>query len=141
MSISAYMSKDLLMVDMDDELSKVKSIFEQHPIHHLIVTENNKLVGVLTDRDLYKHLSPNLGTAKETHTDISQAHKKVHLIMTREPVSASEDISLTEAALKFYDHHLSCLPIVDSNNIPIGILTWHDIIALFAKQYRQKHAQ
>jgi len=124
---------------MDDDLSKVRDMFTQHNIHHLVVTDQHKIAGVLTDRDLYKHLSPTAGTAKETYTDITQLHKKAHLIMAREPVVASEDISINEAVLMFYDHHISCLPIVDQQMRPIGILTWHDIIAIFAKQYRQKH--
>lgn len=138
MAIDAFMTTKLRMVDIDDQLTVVKQLFEQHPIHHLLVTENKKLVGVITDRDLYKHLSPTLGTSKETHTDISQAHKKVHLIMAKEPISAKADISVNDAVLMFYDHHISCLPIVDDNKHPIGIITWHDIIAIMAKQYRRR---
>jgi len=38
----------------------------------------------------------------------------------------------------FHDNHISCLPIVDEDNKPIGIITWRDIIKIIALQYRQK---
>jgi acetoin utilization protein AcuB len=138
MAIASFMTSNPMMVDMDDELSKVKKIFVQHHIHHLLVTDQKKLVGVLTDRDLYKHLSPNVGTAKETHNDIVLLHKRAHQIMARDPIVASQDLTINEAVLMFHDHHISCLPIVDDAMIPIGILTWRDIIAILAKQYRRK---
>lgn len=94
-------------------------------------------MGVITDRDIFKHLSPTGGTAKETPSDISYLQKKVHLVMNRNLVTAQEDLPIKEAVLLFHDYHISCLPIVGLTGNPIGIITWRDIIKLIAMQYRQ----
>jgi len=138
MSISTIMSRELITLTIDDSLYKAKTIFELHKIHHILITHNNVLTGVITDRDLYKHLSPAIGTAKETHKDIASLQKKVHLIMSRNLVTAKEDLSLNEAVLLFYDNHISCLPIVDDKRHTIGIITWRDILKILAIQYRKK---
>lgn len=138
MSISTIMSRELITLSIDDNLDKAKAIFDQHKIHHILITHNNELSGVLTDRDLYKHLSPTIGTAKETYKDSALLQKKVHLIMSRNVVTAKEDLSLNEAVLLFYDNHISCLPIVDDKFNLLGIITWRDILKILALQYRKK---
>jgi len=138
MALKNFISKKLISVDMDDELTKVKAVFSEHNIHHLLVTEDKILVGIITDRDLYMHLSPNIGTRKETHADAALLRQRAHQIMSRNLITASPSMGIYDAILKFHDHHISCIPIVDENNAPIGIITWRDIVAILAKQYRQK---
>lgn len=138
MSVAKVMSKQLITLELDDDLEKAKTLFEQHNIHHILIVENKELVGIITDRDLHKHLSPAIGTRKETYNDSALLQKKIHLIMSRDLVIAPESITLNEAVLLFHDNHISCLPIVNSNMEPIGIITWRDIIKILAWQYRQK---
>lgn len=141
MSLSSFMTKDVITLDIDDNLSKAKQIFDQHNIHHILIKNGKELAGIITDRDLYKHLSPNVGTKKETPKDTVLLSKKIHLIMSREIVTANENTSLNEAVLLFHDHHISCLPIVDKNFHPIGIISWRDILKIIAIQYRMKLAK
>lgn len=136
MSLSKIMSTTLITLDMDSTLSDAKTIFAHHKIHHLlIVDERNELMGIITDRDLYKHLSPTLGTIKETHQDLVFQKKKVHLIMSRNPVTATKDISLKQAVLLLHENHISCLPIVNEQDELVGIVTWRDILKLLAEHF------
>lgn len=139
MAISQIMRRNLITLDMDDTLSDAKGLFEHHDMHHILITEEGKLTGVITDRDLLQHLSPTIGTRKETPQDTFILNKKVHLIMSRDIIKASADITLNEAVLIFYDHQISCIPVVDEKNHPIGIITWRDIIKVIAVQYRKKN--
>lgn len=138
MSLSKVMSKNLITLEMDDDLGKAKAIFDQHKIHHILITNDNELVGVVTDRDIYKHLSPTIGTKNESPRDNSMLQKKLHLIMSRNLTTAREESSLNEAVLLFYDNHISCLPIVNEKMHPIGIISWRDILKVIALKYRQK---
>ena len=58
--------------------------------------------------------------------------------MSREVISANEEITLNQAVLMFYDHQISCIPILDEEKRPVGIITWRDIIKVIAVQYRKK---
>jgi acetoin utilization protein AcuB len=140
MSLAKIMSTNLLTLEMDDDLSKAKAIFEQHNVHHILVLNETELVGVVTDRDIYKHLSPTIGTKNETPRDHSMLQKKLHLIMNRNLITAQKEVTLNEAVLLFYDNHISCLPIVNDKMEPVGIISWRDILKVVALQYRQKLA-
>ncbi len=138
MAISQIMRRNLITLDMDDTLSDAKGLFEHHDMHHILITDSGKLTGVITDRDLLQHLSPTIGTRKETPQDGFILNKKVHLIMSRDVISASDEITLNEAVLMFYDHKISCIPVVNEQAQPVGIITWRDIIKVIAVQYRKK---
>ncbi|MDG1751921.1 MAG: CBS domain-containing protein [Thalassotalea sp.] len=140
MSLSSFMTKDVITLEIDDNLSKAKQIFDNHNIHHILIKNGKELAGIITDRDLYKHLSPSVGTKKETPKDTALLSKKIHLIMSRELVTANANTTLNEAVLLFHDNHISCLPIVDENFHPIGIISWRDILKIIAIQYRMKLA-
>lgn len=139
MNISQVMRRKLITLDMDDTLANAKNLFESHNIHHLLIKDNDVLTGIITDRDLWQHLSPTVGTRKETSQDSLILNKKVHLIMERDLVTATKDISLTDAILLFHDKKISCLPVVNDNNTAIGIITWRDIIQILAQQHRRKN--
>lgn len=138
MKIENIMSTNLLTLSMDSPLSKVKSLFESNKIHHLIVIDDEGLLaGVMTDRDLYKHLSPTVGTSHETYRDTALMQKKIHQVMSRNVVTIQAQQTLNEAVLLLHDNHISCLPIVNKQNKPIGIITWRDLLKVLALKYRK----
>lgn len=132
MKVSQIMTRKIVTVEMDDSLSLIKEIFEQVPFHHLLVIDNKQLYGIISDRDLFKALSPSLGTAAETKKDLSCLNKKAHQIMSRKPILLYEDDDVYQAIDIFMEKSISCIPIVDTNNKPIGIISWRDILKAIA---------
>ena len=126
LNVEQIMTKKIVTVEMDDKLSVVKEIFDNLKFHHLLVVENNKLFGVVSDRDLLKALSPNVGMISETFKDLETLKKRVHQIMTRKPVTLHPNAPVTEAVNLFITHSISCIPIVDEHFIPVGIVSWRD---------------
>ncbi len=132
MNIEKIMSKSIVTVELDDSLKVVKDIFDNTPFHHLLVVESGKLFGVISDRDLLKTLSPNIGTISETVKDMAALNKKVHQIMTRKPITLASDEGIDEAIKSFNQHNISCLPVVNDKLQPIGIISWRDILKAVA---------
>jgi acetoin utilization protein AcuB len=128
MKIEDIMSKPLVTVEMDDSLSIVKHIFDNTRFHHLLVIDSELLVGVISDRDLLKNVSPNIGTAAETTRDIETLNKKAHQIMSRNLLTLKQSASINEAITLFNEHSISCIPIIDSAGKAIGIVSWRDIL-------------
>ena len=142
MKIENLMNTDLITLSMDSPLSKAKELFENNKVHHLLITDDEGLLtGVMTDRDLYKHLSPTVGTSQETHRDTALMQKKLHQVMARNLVTAQQHQSLNEAVVLFYDNHISCLPVVNKQDKLIGIITWRDILKVLALRYKKKLAK
>lgn len=128
MKVGEIMTKRVVTVTLDDRLSTVKEIFDHAKFHHLLVVEDGALCGVVSDRDLLKALSPNLGTAVESWKDAATLNKQVHQIVSRKLVTLGEEADVKEAARLFLSHNISCIPIVDAAMRPAGILSWRDIL-------------
>ena len=132
MKICDIMSKKVVSVAMDDKLSTVKELFDRLKFHHLLVVESGKLVGVVSDRDLLKALSPQLGTIAESEKDAATLNKRVHQVMTRRPISLHPEASVLDAVNLFNTHRISCIPIVNIDCQPVGMLSWRDILNALA---------
>ena len=134
MSIDKIMSAPVISVEMDDSLRTVKEIFDNSQFHHLLVVESDKLFGVISDRDLLKAISPNIGTAAEVNRDLATLNKKVHQIVTRNPVTLGRNAEIDEAIEIFNNHSISCIPVVDLELKPVGIISWRDILKSLARR-------
>ncbi|WIV11954.1 IMP dehydrogenase [Proteiniborus sp. MB09-C3] len=78
-----------------------------------IVDDDMKLVGIITNRDI------------RFETDSS---KKIYDVMTKENLIVAEpDITLDEAQEKLKSHKIEKLPLVDNNNVLVGLITIKDI--------------
>lgn len=128
LNVAKLMTLKPVSVSPDDSLAVVKQIFDHVKFHHVLVVENGILLGVLSDRDLFKALSPHIGTAAETPRDLATLNKKVHQVMRRKPVSLQPQAKVMDAIHLFNSEGVSCIPVVDSNNRPQGIISWRDII-------------
>ena len=127
MKVDSLMTRNLVTVELDDTLRTVREIFSHAKFHHLLVVEEGRLYGVISDRDLLKAISPRIATASETEKDRATLNKKVHQIMTRKPVVVKPVDSIHDAIELINNHGVSCLPVVDDDNRPVGVLTWRDI--------------
>lgn len=126
--VRQIMTERVVTVEMDDKLIVVKEIFDNLKLHHLLVIENDKLIGILSDRDLLRALSPNLGRLSETAKDTETLNKRVHQIMTRKPVTLPPHAAITDAANLLISRNISCIPIVDEQLTPVGIISWRDVM-------------
>jgi acetoin utilization protein AcuB len=136
-TVSHIMTADVVTVEMDDTLHAVREIFENTCFHHLLVVNDQRLLSVISDRDLLKALSLHLGTAAETLRDLASLNKKVHQIMSRYPIALSPNAGIYDAVSVFNAEKISCIPIVDEEQRVKGILTWRDI--LHALEKNRKH--
>lgn len=123
------MTTRVVTVEMDDRLEVVKDIFDTMRFHHLLVVdEHKKLSGVVSDRDLLRALSPYVGSAAETARDQATLNKRVHQIMSRRPITLREQSATAQAVNLLLAHRISCIPIVDDQNRPVGIVSWRDLL-------------
>lgn len=117
-----------MTVGLDDTLALVKEIFDHSKFHHLLAIENGELLGVVSDRDLFKALSPNISTSVEMYKDTATLNKRVHQIMSRKPKFLREGATVNAAIDMFIEHAISCIPILSAYDRLVGILSWCDIL-------------
>lgn len=128
MKVADIMTKNVVTIEMDDSLEEINRIFEKHKFHHVLVMEDKKLVGIISDRDVLKQISPFINTLSEDSRDLKTLKTKAHQIMTRKPVVVIENYGLKDAANVFLRKNVSCLPVVLPWGKVTGILSWKDIL-------------
>ena len=128
-TIDQIMSRPLVTVTMDAKLSYVQEVFERERFHHVVVVDDSKVVGVISDRDLLKRLSPFVGSKfNERKQDENTLNLKAHQVMTRNPVTVSPGDSVQVAVDLILKHSFRSLPVVDASRKPVGIISWKDIL-------------
>ncbi len=131
MLVSSIMTGKVVTVEMDDTLLTIRMLFQHVKFHHLVVVENRKPVGVISDRDFLKAASPFLGKIIETTRDLDTLKKRAHQIMTRNPVTVYPETSIETAADLLLKNNISCLPVISSRGDVVGIVTWKDILQFY----------
>lgn len=134
MNIDSIMSKQVATVVFDDTLKTVKEIFDTASFHHLLVVEDGKLHGVVSDRDLLRAMSPFIGSTVESARDVNTLNKRVHQIMSRQPITLRPEALIAEAVDLFLTHKVSCIPVVDLQFRPVGIVSWRDILRAWKEE-------
>ena len=127
MLVRDAMTRHVITITMDGTLGEVQRVFEAAGFHHLVVTEHDKVVGVVSDRDLLQNLSPFIGKLGEQTRDIARLDRKVHQFMSRNLHTVSPDTPLAKAGEMMIRERIGCLPVLDAEGRVEGILTIRDV--------------
>ena len=138
MSVANIMSKRVVSVYMDDSLQSLRELFTATGFHHLVVVHDNKLQGIISDRDLLKAVSPFVDTISERMADRATLDKRAHQIMTREVITLSPESSIFAAIELFNNNKISCIPIVDEKSQPVGMVSWRDVMRFMQQRVESK---
>jgi acetoin utilization protein AcuB len=127
MLVRKWMTRDPLTIQAGASVSEAVHLMKDRGIRHLPVLDGNRLVGIVSDRDV-KEFTPSRATALdvyELHYLLSKA--KVSDAMRRDPVRVNPEDTIEKAALLMHDNHVGCLPVLDSSGKVVGILTYEDV--------------
>ena len=140
MDVKDVMSRNPISIDREAPVGTAIAIMADHKIRHLpVVDEQGTLVGIVTDRDLR---SAALAPALEGHLS-TEARRRLRGIgtalenlrvkdaMTWDPVTASPDLPLTQAAALMLEKRVGCLPVMENGTL-VGILTERDALRALA---------
>ncbi len=131
MLIKDWMAKDPVTMSEDTSMIKAIHIMREHRFRRIPVVAGGKLVGMVTDRDL-KEASPSKATTLDVHElYYLLAELQVQEIMSRNPISVSQDDTVEHAAQIMLEHTISGLPVVDEEDRVVGIITQSDVFRAF----------
>jgi len=134
MNVAEIMTTRVFTIEMDDTLDKIQKIFEKHKFHHLLIVEDEELIGIISDRDVLKEISPYVNTLSEDSRDRQTLKKKAHQIMSRTPITVETDTLVEDAASMMLKKNISCLPVVSPSEDIAGILSWKDILKFYIER-------
>ena len=131
--VESIMSAKVAALSFDDNLLTVQGIFSSVKFRHLpVVDEAGNIIGIISDRDFLRTVSPFFGTVNEQNRDRELMGRRVGTIMTRKPICADRDATIMEAVRTMNSRKISCLPIVEPGTTRLlGIVTWKDVVRAF----------
>ena len=110
-TVETYMTTQLKTVHPSATIEEVHTLIHDHGMRHVPVTQNKKLVGVISSKDLAR-------------TNASLAGE----VMTSEPVTVKDTSNLSLAITILLQNRFSSLPVVDESGALVGILTSTDLM-------------
>lgn len=125
--VREFMSTQVIAVRPEDPIRYAFRQLCAHRVRHLLVMEGDRLVGIVTDRDVRLALPslPFVSDIAEMYLKLDEV--KVRDVMTREVVTVSADTPLATAVDIFLGRKISGLPVVDGGRVT-GILTETDAL-------------
>lgn len=139
-TINQIMTTPVISVNFDSNLGEIRNIFAETHLHHVLVIEDNKVYGIISDRDVLKSLSPNLDKINEKASDTATLNIRAHQIMTRHPTLLHPDDTALSAVDIMDETGYSCLPVVDDKKHPIGIVSWREILKIIRAKSEKNHS-
>ena len=120
MVIKDVMVTDVVQVSKDQTVKDAGGIMKSKAIGCIVVTENGKIVGIVTERDIiHKVVAPNLNPTKTLVKDI----------MTPNVITLGESNAVEEAVDLMEDKNIKKLPIAEGGKL-VGIVTMTDLIRI-----------
>jgi CBS domain-containing protein len=147
--VEQYMTKKVLTVAPDEPIHMTLMLMTDNKVSRVVVTRNRKPVGIITGRDLlpisllfgtgiygqHWDIQETVGARRREQIFIPSGIKAIFLardVMKYDPVTITSDSDLAEAAHIMVRNRISGIPVVDSDNILVGIITKTDIVKRLA---------
>ena len=137
MLVKDVMKTQLVTLNADSKLGFANDIMYLGRIRHLPVVKGETIVGILTQRDLYRSSLTSLLTNWKENKEFLDSIK-VSEVMTKNVFTVSPDATIEEAAQIMIDKKVGGLPVVKEKNKLVGLITETDVLQYFVDNSRKK---
>jgi len=132
--VSNIMTNHVYSINQRARLQDAITIFKKHRIHHLPVTKNDVIVGMLSSTDIDRLTFGDLFDNEENIDETMLNMLSIAQIMTTNVVTIEIGTPIKHVAELFAKNGYHALPIVKGSNLQ-GIVTTTDVIKYMLKQY------
>lgn len=127
--IRDYMTSPAASIGKEARLLDAALMMRRSGFRHLPITDGEKLVGIITDRDIQRFAPSLLGNVSQEEYNRIFEETPLERVMTRSPFTVNADMHVREAAAILHDKKLGCVPVVEGEKL-IGIITVTDLLRL-----------
>ncbi len=131
-TVRDIMITEVTTLQRNDSLQLVKDIMTLGRVRHFPVMDDGKVVGVVSQRDLYK---ASLGSVMKYGEKAQRAFLEgivVKEVMSDPPITIAPHASVQEAARLMMEKKVGCLPVLEGSQL-VGIVTETDMLKLVAE--------
>jgi CBS domain-containing protein len=126
-TVKDIMTKEVSTLGRNDTLDFADDIMTLERIRHLPVLDEGRVVGVVSQRDLFRSaLAAALGYGEKAQKRLLRTIR-VKEVMSEPAITVSPEAPVKEATRLMLDRKIGCLPVVDGHSL-VGIVTETDVL-------------
>ncbi len=129
LKVKEIMCTDLVTLDENEDLDLAENVMTFARIRHLPVVRGERLVGLVTHRDLLRAQISSLAGINPSDSTKFKSSIKARDIMSLDVTTIDPETTVLEAAKILKKHKFGCLPVVEEKKL-VGIITEADFIDL-----------
>jgi CBS domain-containing protein len=123
MKLNEIMTPEVVTIDPDASLQQAAQIMASLDIGMLPVMADDDLLGVITDRDI---------TVRAAARGLDPKRTQVRSVMTENAICGSDTQDIAQGAKQMMAHRIRRLPVLDSHQQLVGIVSLGDVVKGFA---------
>ena len=135
MRVRDLMTPEPITVDPETQMLQARQRMLEERIRHLVVVEDARVVGIVTDRDIRLNLPSPATSLSVWELNFLLSKLTVGGVMSKSVIVVEPDRPLADAARIMMDHKIGALPVVE-NGLLIGIVTEWDFVRAVAESDR-----
>jgi len=124
MNLKEAFTRNVVTAQPEETLAAVATRMKEHNVGTMVIVENQRPVGIITDRDLALALGAQ-GISPQA---------AAHRVMTRHVVAVPEDTGIFAATKYIKDCAVRRLPIVDGEDHVVGLVSMDDLLRFLARE-------
>ena len=133
MRVKDLISGPPITIAPDTPVLEARRVMQTRAIRHLLVVEHDRLVGIVTDRDIRLNMPSPATTLSVWEVNYLLARLTVREVMTTSVIVVEPDRSAQDAATLLVTEKIGALPVVDGERL-VGIVTETDFLRAFVAQ-------
>ncbi len=125
--VADWMTASVLAVETYDSIAIARQLMAKHRVNQLPVLDDDRLVGIVTDRDVRDAYPTSMMINRTKEIDRFAAKITVEEVMTHDIFVVRPDTPLKTAVGLLRRHRIGALPVVQNKHL-VGIITRSDIL-------------
>jgi len=134
-SVTKIMSTNVAVIQEGQALSEVRKIMCDLDIHHVPIVKGKKLVGLVSFTDMMKINLVVNGADERSIGAIIDQQFKITDVMSSKLTTIKNTETIRQAAELLIKGHFHSLPVIDSEDNIVGIVTSTDLIKYLNEQF------
>ncbi|GAB3991851.1 hypothetical protein GCM10028807_23160 [Spirosoma daeguense] len=129
------MTTSVFTVNVKNSLHQVVELLNHHKIRHIPVVNAGEIVGMISKTDVNRLTFGSLFEGQDEADEAVLEMLTIEQVMTHKPRTIVATMTIRDVAKVFAEEEFHALPVVDEENVLIGIVTTTDVINYLLDQY------
>ncbi|MGS2726922.1 CBS domain-containing protein [Psychroserpens sp. BH13MA-6] len=135
MPVSTIMTKNVITLNLSDNLETAESLFKSNHIRHIPVVSGDQVTGMLSYTDLLRISFADAVDENEQEVDTVVYNMfTIEQVMAKNLVSVNANTTIKEVAEILSKKEFHALPVLENNKL-VGIVTTTDLINYLLEQF------